>query len=271
MDRKYLTMGPVEISYREENRSASKTIFFFHGNSGSSLHWTCQLQSGIFSKYRLIAFDLPGHGESSGIPSGDYSVTNIAAIMAQSVKALGRENAYALVGFSFGGNVVAEMLAHAIAPQAIVLLSTGLVGKEVALEKVVQSGLVIEILFHESPKDERLHEYFNALPRVENPKLVATLLDDYRKTNKAFRPGFLRSIEAGIYSDEISLLRNWHGEPLVVYGRQDKIVNPDLLDDVSLPFWRREIVKVNHAAHLVNMDQPVLIDALLHDYFQDCL
>lgn len=65
MDHKYLSVDSVDLAYTEKNIAAKKTIFFIHGNSMSAAMWDKQFKSELFSKYRLIAFDLPSHGNSS--------------------------------------------------------------------------------------------------------------------------------------------------------------------------------------------------------------
>ena len=42
-------------------------VFFLHGNSASSLTFQAQLEGDFGKKYRAVAMDLPGHGESEVI------------------------------------------------------------------------------------------------------------------------------------------------------------------------------------------------------------
>ena len=58
-----------------ESRPDGQAVVFVHGNSLSSESFRDQFESELAEKYRLIAFDLPGHGQSSPArnPANDYS------------------------------------------------------------------------------------------------------------------------------------------------------------------------------------------------------
>ena len=270
MEQKYIEVDSVTLSYLEQNGHRRKTLFFLHGNSGSSLLWERQYRDRIFDSYSIVAFDLPGHGQSSGIPSKDYSVSNLARIMSNAVKLLANGRDYALTGLSLGGNIVAEMLVHGVAPKGLVFLSAGLVGKEVPLSDVIQNDLVVDVLFKDNCPRDRVEEYFNGLPYKHDSELVTSLVRDYDRTNKEFRLIFPQTVGQGMYSDELALIRSWKGSPLAIYGNQDNIVKPDLLDHVSIGWWKESIFKIDKAAHLVNIDNPSVINQLMLDYLIEC-
>jgi non-heme chloroperoxidase len=73
---KSLIVNGLTISYDDVNESKEDIIFFIHGNSQSRNIWDVQLHASQFANYRLIAFDLPGHGQSSASDNKfyDYSV-----------------------------------------------------------------------------------------------------------------------------------------------------------------------------------------------------
>ena len=77
-----LTVKGIRIAYLEQNPDCKNTIFFIHGNSVSSASWMKQLNSELLSKYRLIAFDLPAHGDSAASPEpdNDYTFAGLASI-----------------------------------------------------------------------------------------------------------------------------------------------------------------------------------------------
>ena len=77
-----LAVKGIRISYIEQNPDCKNIIFFIHGNSISSTTWMKQLSSELLSKYRLIAIDLPAHGDSeaSPEPDNDYTFSGLASI-----------------------------------------------------------------------------------------------------------------------------------------------------------------------------------------------
>ncbi|RLA00888.1 MAG: alpha/beta hydrolase, partial [Gammaproteobacteria bacterium] len=54
-------VGKIAIT---ESGSGETCLLFIHGNSSSKSVFSKQLSSDLAKKYRLIALDLPGHGDS---------------------------------------------------------------------------------------------------------------------------------------------------------------------------------------------------------------
>lgn len=64
-----------------ESAGTGRPIVLIHGNSASSRVWQKQLEGPLGAKYRLIAIDLPGHGDSAPAPhpEKDYSAPGYSA------------------------------------------------------------------------------------------------------------------------------------------------------------------------------------------------
>ncbi|MEP7454064.1 alpha/beta hydrolase [Phyllobacterium sp. SB3] len=102
----------VDIAVQEAGDPAGLPIVFIHGLLGSHLNWESQLDSPDLSRYRLITFDLRGHG-LSGKPQdvqaysdGRRWADDLRAVL-EATKA---ENPV-LVGWSLGGAVVSNYVA----------------------------------------------------------------------------------------------------------------------------------------------------------------
>jgi pimeloyl-ACP methyl ester carboxylesterase len=61
MQMEFVESMGFQIAYQVKNPDLKNTIFFVHGNSGSTRFWEKQFNNALFSAYRLIAFDLPAH------------------------------------------------------------------------------------------------------------------------------------------------------------------------------------------------------------------
>ncbi len=85
---KYLQIKNQTISYLEKNESKTKTIFFIHGNLGSALSWSNQLNDPLLADYRLVAFVLPAHGNSSAFENeAKYNLLFLAEFMSEALQA----------------------------------------------------------------------------------------------------------------------------------------------------------------------------------------
>lgn len=76
-DYTHLDLHGDKVAYRDVGRG--DTILLIHGMAGSSATWDAVLPK-LAAHHRVIAPDLPGHGESDK-PRGDYSLGAFAAFL----------------------------------------------------------------------------------------------------------------------------------------------------------------------------------------------
>lgn len=75
-EKMYITNGRVRLAV--EIRGNGRPVIFGHGLTGSKEHTLCQLEP-FFGKYKVIAFDQRGHGESTPITEPElYSAEDMA-------------------------------------------------------------------------------------------------------------------------------------------------------------------------------------------------
>lgn len=105
LESKSIDLDGLKVVY-QSSRVGNQALVFIHG-------WTCdkslwEHQAPLFTKYRSLLIDLPGHGQSDG-PEVEYS----QEIFARSVEAIlvteGVEKAV-LIGHSMGGPVCTMIL-----------------------------------------------------------------------------------------------------------------------------------------------------------------
>ncbi|MEO8136297.1 MAG: alpha/beta fold hydrolase, partial [Betaproteobacteria bacterium] len=107
------TPDGVEISVREWGNPDGWTILFVHGLAQSHLSFLPQFASRLGDRYRLLAYDLRGHGESA--KPLDPSFYNDGRRWADELAAVIDGMAAAmpiLVGWSLGGRVLRQYLVH---------------------------------------------------------------------------------------------------------------------------------------------------------------
>ena len=113
-EKNYTVRAPdgLEIAVQESGDPTGPAIVFIHGLLGSHLNWDMQLGSDKLQKFRLITYDLRGHG-LSGKPDdveayrdGRRWADDLSAVL----KATGAKNPV-LVGWSLGGVVISNYLA----------------------------------------------------------------------------------------------------------------------------------------------------------------
>lgn len=165
-----------------EQRGSGPDLVMLHG-------WG--LHGGLFvpvadalaKRYRLHMVDLPGHGRSS-MPESEYTLTNIAAQIAENVPA----NA-AWLGWSLGGRIALTAAANFV-----------------TINKLILVGV--------NPCFVQKEDWLHAMPEAELAQFAASLRDGYRATLQRFVALQSRGSERG--REVLRRLRETlfeHGEP----------------------------------------------------------
>nr|WP_314547329.1 alpha/beta hydrolase [uncultured Massilia sp.] len=113
-DRNYTVTAPdgVTLAVQESGNLDGPAIVFVHGLLGSRLNWQAQLDSPRLRGYRLITYDLRGHGlsgkpaDAAAYREGRRWADDLAAVLQAS-----RAQRPVLVGWSLGGAVISNYLA----------------------------------------------------------------------------------------------------------------------------------------------------------------
>lgn len=266
---KFIEIENIQIAYREINPDKKQIIFFIHGNSGSSKTWEKQFKCELFNNYRLIAFDLPGTGQSqiSKTIQWDYSPIATGKIMGEAVKRLANDKPFSLVGFSYGTNVVCEMLNYSLNPAGIALCAACAIGGEYTLADVFVAGDYI--FFHDQVSQEDVRSFFTnslAFP-VEKDILINT--EDFFLTKPPFRTALIQSVTEGKVSDEIALLISHEIPILVFFGLEDKMLQIHYLDKAPFKLWKDKVYKLPEAGHYLHNDQSQSFNQLLAEYLEE--
>ena len=114
-----------------EERGEGKTpVLLIHGNSSCRDVFHYQLEAPFAASYRMIAFDLPGHGQSSDAPDPQrsYTLPGFADATIELLGALGISEAV-VFGWSLGGHIAIEMLSRYPGMRALLLSGSPPIGK----------------------------------------------------------------------------------------------------------------------------------------------
>ncbi|QWA14135.1 alpha/beta hydrolase [Sodalis ligni] len=112
--KSYTTISPdgVTIAVQESGNPDGAPVIFIHGLLGSHLNWDTQVNSPELQRYRLITYDMRGHG-LSGKPTDAEAYTDgkrwaddLASVISTS-----HARKPVLVGWSLGGVVITNYLA----------------------------------------------------------------------------------------------------------------------------------------------------------------
>jgi non-heme chloroperoxidase len=105
------TPDGVSIAVQEWGYASGPEIVFIHGFSQSHLCWKKQIESELAESFRMITYDLRGHGDSDKpLEAAYYQESSRWAQELHSVIAEAHLRRPFLVGWSYGGRVVCDYL-----------------------------------------------------------------------------------------------------------------------------------------------------------------
>ncbi|MFZ0835350.1 MAG: alpha/beta fold hydrolase [Mycobacterium sp.] len=126
-DLRYLNLHGEQVAYREAGQGPA--LLLIHGMAGSSYTWRAVIPQ-LSKRYRVIAPDLIGHGQSAK-PRGDYSLGAFAVWLRDLLDELGVSRV-TLAGQSLGGGVAMQFVhQHPDYCERLVLIGSGGLGLEV--------------------------------------------------------------------------------------------------------------------------------------------
>jgi 3-oxoadipate enol-lactonase len=245
------------------------TIVLLHGLGGSRISWEPQLE-GLSAQHRVVAWDLPGYGESAplaGSEDGAMTFTALADAVASFVAVLREpaqhEPAVHLVGISFGGMIAQYAAArHPAMVESLTLLSTS---PAFGLDGTKPEQWRADRL---APLDEGLEPADIAgrvLGGLAGPHITAQAMAGQvaamgRITGAALR----RSIDCLITHDSRSLLPTITAPTLCLVGELDDETPPSYAMAVADLVPGARMAVIEGAGHLLNVEAPdVVNDAIL--------
>lgn len=98
----FLEVDGSEIFY-EDTKDGSDVLVCIHGFISSSLCWH-PLVEHLSTRFRVIAFDLPGFGKTLAAPNFQYTLANYGALTSKFVMKLGLTKVH-ILGHSLGGQI----------------------------------------------------------------------------------------------------------------------------------------------------------------------
>ncbi len=271
-DPQYISIRNRKIAYYMSS-GTGPVLFFIHGNSCSSNTFNKQLTGRLGRKYRVIAFDLPGHGNSE--PAADlstYSLSGYGQLVAELAIALQLRDIF-LVGCSLGGHIALQ--ASSLVPNllGIAIFGTPPLDVPLQIEDKFYPTNVVDYVFAPTLNMEEAISFaslfFSHMPEPDNTD-ISLFVEDILMTHPDARPRLGDSIASGNYLDEVDIVSKLPVPLAIIHGAQEQIVIAEYFKSLSIPsLWRNHPQIVKDAGHLVQWEQPTAFDNLLDQFATD--
>ena len=261
-----IQVGAQSIAYIQ-SAGTGRPIVLVHGNSCSSKAWSKQFEGPLAAKYRLIAIDLPGHGDSARAPAPetDYSMTGYGKVVAAFADKMELKNAV-FVGWSLGGHVVLEAASDLPMASGLMIFGTPPVSK--AKDGFAGFKGLSPAAFSPAPSDAEIDAFIGSFFAPHFAPIPQFFAADFRNTDGAARACLGASTQQGLFKDEVAIVGSELKIPLAIAsGQQEQVVDLDYLKRLKAPtLWRRDVQVVADAGHAIQWEQAQALDRMLDEF-----
>jgi pimeloyl-ACP methyl ester carboxylesterase len=247
-----------------ESAGEGPALVLIHGNSSSSRSFSRQLDGPLGRRFRLVAVDLPGHGESDDAkdPSA-YTLPEYASAVRAAVDALGLDEAH-FVGWSLGGHVALEMAPTLPQARGLVIFGTPPIASGEAMREAFLPNPALRFAFQEIIDRVEASTYVAAFFRPGFPDIPPFFLEDALRTDRRARSNLRVSVGAGEVRDEAAVVRDLKVPLAVLHGGEEQLVNGSYFGSVPMPtLWRGAVQMIPDAGHAPQWETPQAFDALI--------
>ena len=260
----------VPICTFETGNPAGPPILFVHGFSQSYAVFKLQFQSDLARDFRLLAYDLRGHG-CSGKPwdSRYYTSKRIAADMAAVLSEFKLQRPL-LVGWSYGGYVIMDYVRHygdqRIAGAMLVGSNAGLPPPATDAATIERTRAMRETNRNSSPDIaagmQNGHNFVRLMTYKPAPPDMAEIMF---ATNQML-PAYVRRamVELKLQNDDV--IARLHVPILLLAGDKDLSQPAPLLTAVAARLAHGRLLLVPDAGHAAFIDAPEAFERELRQF-----
>ena len=215
---------------------AKPALLLIHGNSSAKEAFINQFRA-FRGRYRVISFDLPGHGVSdNGDPEKDYGLEAFADVAEDVLKALGAENPY-VFGWSLGGYVAIELAARGYPIRALGISGTPplrLVPEDIGRAYDATSHFVLASKIFLSPAEKR--DFATSTTGPKGPDTIH-LHRAVRRTDGRARAYTLGKLQIVDWPRQMRFLRQASAPLAILNGSNDPFLNHAYFRELKLKQW----------------------------------
>jgi pimeloyl-ACP methyl ester carboxylesterase len=251
--------GGLRLHVREWGKADGPPILFIHGWSQNHLCWARQYESALASEFRLVAYDLRGHGMSEApLEPGHYTdgklwAEDVAAIIEE--LDLGRP---VLVGWSYGAFAICDYVrAYGQDRIAAIDFVEGVVKLgEAAFGTFIGPGFLDHFV---GATADDLPTNIGAMRSFVRACIVKPVPDDDMETAmcwNAMVPAAIRAHLAARELDYDDVLGALEVPLLVTQGRADSVVLPAMAEHVLATCPTAEASWYEGTGHVPHLEEP---------------
>lgn len=251
-----------------ESRADGAAALMIHGNSSCKEVFGKQFESAIGERYRLIAFDLPGHGASANAadPLRTYSLGGYAETAVEVLSQLGVGTAK-VFGWSLGGHVGLEIISRFPSLQGLMITGTPPVRMS---PEGINAGFVPSPVMGLTGKEiftaEDAEDYARYTCGVNLP-VDAHLLAACARTDGRARKYMFESLAAGRALDEVDIVAEAPIPIAILNGAAEPFVNVPYLNGLAYKnLWQGVLFVAPGVGHACFWEAPQIFNPIFERF-----
>ncbi|MET0236234.1 MAG: alpha/beta hydrolase [Kibdelosporangium sp.] len=254
----------------DQSDQADPAVVFVHGNSSSARTWLPVMRGDFGRRFRCVALDLPGHGQSEPAKDhADYSLPGYAAVLTGFVQELGVANAV-IVGWSLGGQIAMEAAPELPDADGFVIFGAPPVASPAQMAEAFRPHPAMAALFSAQVSESEARLAAESFTAPGSPLDLSEFVSDILATDGAARTGLGASAGAGRFADEIAIVSTLRQPLAILQGTDEQLVSHDYLRKLTIPtLWRKEIQLIPGVGHAPHQEAPEQFAALLTQFIGD--
>jgi abhydrolase domain-containing protein 6 len=247
----------LKAGFNDENSSEKPLIFLVHGYTGSKENWL-QLTRELSKKYRVIAPDLPGWGETTRLADGDYGVVLQSQRLAAFIQSFD-ETPNILIGHSMGGHIAGLVASRQpeLVSKLVLMSAAGVEFKQNEFARsVLEGGNPFEVKTREQFRAQMNLVFSDAPPFVPWPFDEAMV--QRRRKDASFEAKVLDSIGRG--PDVVTLqseLQKIQSPTLLLWCENDRVIDVSSVPIFQAGIANSQALILKGCGHMPMMAKPV--------------
>ncbi|MBV5281831.1 MAG: alpha/beta fold hydrolase [Paludibacter sp.] len=260
-----LFLNNLMVCYTDDGPDDAPVLIFIHGFPLNKSMWKKQLKA-LKEQYRVIAYDVRGHGESESTDETTFSIENFAHDLIYFMDALKIDKA-SLCGLSMGGYIALnaiENYPHRF--ESLVLCDTScfpdtpetIEKRMKTVESIEKNGLLnyadnsVKILFAPQSQTTKVAEI-----AAVKEMILATSIQSLSKTLLALC----------VRKETCTLLPHIQVPVLIMVGEEDTITPPVTATYMHENIKQSILHVIKHAGHLSNLENSADFNKQLKTFF----
>jgi len=267
VDEQRITVDDQELAYAQ-SEGQGRPVIFVHGNSSSSRTWNGLLAGPFGQRYRCLAFDLPGHGDSAA-DRENYSLPGYARTLAAFAEATDATEAV-IVGWSLGGHIALEAAASLPAAAGYIVFGTPPVSSAAQMPEAFLPNPAMNVGFTAAVTPEEARTYAASFTAPGSTLSLDDFVTDILRTDGEARAALFASVLEGRFTDELAITDALPQPLAILHGEAEQLVNLAYLQKLTIPtLWRSTIQVIPSVGHALHQEAPETFTTLLDQFLAD--